>query len=151
MTVDNPPDELLVQDSRGSFRPTRRWLVAGALVLALAAVGVVVDREVRAAEAAAVGRCADRTLEEVDFSQRRMRSMIAYVRPVLENRLPPGLQEQLYGMVADAASGSDTGLREVRADCEAIDVLPLHGELRRQRAACLRLLDRAADLLRAVT
>jgi len=140
-------DEVLVE------RPTwsaRRWLVVGLLVVLVVAAAAVVDRQVEQGEAAAVARCAERTHEAVALAQRRVTAMAGYVRPVLDNGAPARLRDQLYRMVSRQATGRDSGLRRVSAACAAVDVLPIHGELLRHRAACLGVLDRTAEHLRAV-
>ncbi len=129
-------------------RRTRVLLVL--VVLCLLVVGAVVDRRVRLREGDRVDRCRAEAVSAVRVSSARVDSIVSYVRPALDSRIPASLRRRLHGVVSVSVAPVLPEVRRARDLCRSTRVLVLHGGLRATRADCLRLLDRDLVYLRGI-
>jgi hypothetical protein len=143
------PIEVLSREGR---RPWPRAVVAGGLgvLLVVGLLVVVVDGGVRSREDRALDGCASGLQEAFAQAVAPLDAMASYVRPVLENGPTPDLRRGMYGLVSEAAEGSESRLTEVARKCREIDVWWVHPALRARRDACLRGLDERTAFLRRV-
>ena len=118
----------------------RTWLVVGALVLALVAVGLE-DRRAHAVESDRAAACAAATVAARAFADRRVSAMASYVRPALNGSYTPAVRAGLSRLVGRAARESAPALDAARTTCARIDVRPWHGALQGRVDACLDTLD----------
>lgn len=139
--------EFLEQGAAGPSR--RRVVLVAAVLLALAALGVVADQRLREREAAQVSRCAEEVHQAADLAQGKVAAIATYVRPTLTNGPSPRLRAVLHDLVSAAAVGAEEPLLEVRSRCSRLSVLWVHRDLRRQKRSCLSELDRLIGSLRA--
>lgn len=124
---------------RRRLRPrTRAVLLVAALVVT--ASGVVVDRQVRAREQAALDRCAVATDAAVRRASGLIGYMVGYVRPTLAG-LPDGeVRDGIYELVSGAAVKALPATDRADATCGAVKVLAFHDAQRSRHEACLALL-----------
>jgi hypothetical protein len=135
-------DPEVLEHGTGSPRPSRRRvLLLAAVVLVLALVAVVVDRQARRAESVEVGRCVEAATDAVADALGRVSVMAGYVSPTLAGGPPRRLRGQLLDMISTSAGPGRPTLRRARDGCAATEVWLLHDDLRQTRSDCLRLLD----------
>lgn len=117
-----------------SPRHRGRWL-ALCVLLVLAAVGVRVDSDSRAREAAAVGRCENGLRFATGYAERRLGLVANYLRPTLSST---GRIQQLHlaDLMSTRAGRVLPRVQRADRDCRAVTVRPWHFSLvERQGAA----------------
>ena len=127
---------------RDPSRHARVAVLAGVLVLA--GTLFLADTRSRDEGSAALDRCAAELDRAATSATRSVSAMVEYVRPTLLEA-GPGLEGELYALVAEQAAGAGDGLAEARGRCARVGVPWIHQELRARREACLR----RADAVRA--
>lgn len=119
-------------------RRTRLGLLVGLVVLA--ALGLVVDSEVRAEERTAIARCAAATDAAVRRASGLIGYMVGYVRPTMAG-LPDGdVRDGIYELVSGAAVKALPATDRADRSCAGIEILGFHDAHQARYAACRDLL-----------